>query len=242
MDKFLKIAVTLWTLIFLVFATPEQSLTYRHPHQVLHDFKRLEYATSQLTDEHLNQVELIARILSPKNVLNKLLDKNLEISSLCFNQSLYGVESLLSGGTEGSWSLKSEFDNNAVVYQNMFSLYYSVVYYNIFKWLSRPKYFCSISVIDAWGKPGSGISTGNLAWLGDFDECQNIVSYYNSSYTSGSSFSLMPESFEGQYCSIGTSLNSAGLSLGIPGNWHSFYFTFYCFQILDLLLKNRKLD
>jgi len=57
-------------------------------------------------------------------------------------------------------------------------------------------------VIDAWGKPGSGILTGNLAWLGDFDECQNIVSYYNSSYTSGSSFSLMPESFEGQYCSI----------------------------------------
>ena len=46
-----------------------------------------------------------------------------------------------------------------------------------------------MSVFDAYGKPGSGITTGNLMWWGDFDLCQSTEAYNSTERI-----------FEGEYC------------------------------------------
>ena len=70
--------------------------------------------------------------------------------------------------------------------------------------------FC-FTVIDAWGKPGSGIFQLNLKWLGDFDECQDVQSASDNHNVT------LPDhlNFQGQYCTVGSPSN-AGLTL-MPG-------------------------
>ena len=54
-------------------------------------------------------------------------------------------------------------------------------------------------MIDAWGKPGSGIFQLNLKWLGDFDECQDVQSASDNHNVT------LPDhlNFQGQYCTVG---------------------------------------
>ena len=52
----------------------------------------------------------------------------------------------------------------------------------------------SFTVVDAMGKLPSGVTKGNVAWLGDYDLCTGIKEYTdNTSQT---------VSFQGQYCAI----------------------------------------
>ena len=51
-----------------------------------------------------------------------------------------------------------------------------------------------ISVIDATGKPGSGIMEGNFMWLGSFTECMDTVATQKQPDKSTKYL------FKGQYC------------------------------------------
>ena len=50
-----------------------------------------------------------------------------------------------------------------------------------------------ISVMDAYGKPESGIFTGDWKWLGSYDECLKVEAQV---YTSAMPTTL----YQGQYC------------------------------------------
>ena len=51
----------------------------------------------------------------------------------------------------------------------------------------------SVSVVDAIGKPPSGLLDGNFKWLGNFDECIAITAMVNDS-------GAMSFPYEGRYC------------------------------------------
>ena len=37
---------------------------------------------------------------------------------------------------------------------------------------------CTISALDAFGKPGSGILVGDYIWLGTYQECQDLTEFH----------------------------------------------------------------
>ena len=52
-----------------------------------------------------------------------------------------------------------------------------------------------LTVLDAFGKPGSGVLEGDLKWLGSYDECFAVQARVN---VSGS----MMSPYEGKYCTV----------------------------------------
>ncbi|KAF6036923.1 hypothetical protein EB796_004767 [Bugula neritina] len=74
----------------------------------------------------------------------------------------------------------------------------------------------ALQLIDSWGKPGAGITQLNINWLGDFDECMGVKSYYNTSIGPTDPYSYMPHSFVGRYCGLGAVVGPPTVGLGIP--------------------------
>ena len=54
-------------------------------------------------------------------------------------------------------------------------------------------YFLFVLVIDAMGKPHSGVLNGHLSWIGGFDECIAITAMVNTS-------NEISHPFKGRYC------------------------------------------
>ena len=60
-----------------------------------------------------------------------------------------------------------------------------------------------ISVVDAIGKPDSGILGGNFRWLGSFDECVDVRAAINKS-------GAITYPWKGQYCTAHIGLKHVG--------------------------------
>ncbi|XP_042896783.1 nose resistant to fluoxetine protein 6 [Parasteatoda tepidariorum] len=76
----------------------------------------------------------------------------------------------------------------------------------------------AFQMVDAYGKPESGIVLGNFKWLGDFDECKKVyVPKENSSDEGG---------FYGKYCGlqipIGSQLVALSMGLCVPDSCGGF--------------------
>ncbi|GFY45077.1 nose resistant to fluoxetine protein 6 [Trichonephila inaurata madagascariensis] len=71
----------------------------------------------------------------------------------------------------------------------------------------------TMKMLDSYGKPGSGILSGNIKWLGDYDECVEVYvpPEFNSSLGD----------FQGRYCGVEFSLPYKNATL--PFMWASAY-------------------
>ncbi|GFT17788.1 nose resistant to fluoxetine protein 6 [Nephila pilipes] len=63
----------------------------------------------------------------------------------------------------------------------------------------------AMKMLDAYGKPESGILRGNLKWLGDYDECLKVYAPPDTKTEAGN--------FHGKYCSLHVSVNIQNQSL-----------------------------
>lgn len=57
-----------------------------------------------------------------------------------------------------------------------------------------------MSVLDAFGKPGSNLKNGQIKWLGSYEEC--LATEAKDYYVTAEGLKSTPALFAGRYCAI----------------------------------------